>query len=367
MPGQPGLEVRDLVKRLGDHTAVDGLSFQVEEGEFFVLLGPSGCGKSTTLRMVCGLEQPDAGQVVIAGREVTALPPRERNLGMVFQEYGLYPAMDVFGNMAYGLQAQGGLPESEIKRRVEEAAERLGLSAHLASPVTDLSGGEQQRVALGRAMVKNADAYLYDEPLSNLDPKLRHRVRRDILAMHRDKGKPTVYVTHDQTEAFAMGDRVAVIAGGKVQQIGPATELAENPANMFVASFIGSPPMNLVGGRVRQDGPALSVAFEDAVVELPEHWRPALASLADDRVVVGLPPGSFRIAADGGLKGEVADVEALIGETVVRLRTPGGAEVSVVFQDGEEGDLSVGDTLSMSVIPNDVRLFDPLTERVLTP
>jgi multiple sugar transport system ATP-binding protein len=363
----PGLEVRDLVKRLGDHTAVDGLSFQVEEGEFFVLLGPSGCGKSTTLRMVCGLEQPDEGQVLVAGREVTGLPPRERNLGMVFQEYGLYPSMDVFGNMAYGLQAQGALREDEIRRRVEVAAERLGLTPHLASPVTDLSGGEQQRVALGRAMVKNADAYLYDEPLSNLDPKLRHRVRRDILAMHRDKGKPTVYVTHDQTEAFAMGDRVAVIARGQVQQIGPATELAENPANMFVASFIGSPPMNLLAGRIRVDGPALSVAVEGAVVVLPEHWRASLARLEGGQVMVGLPPGSFRITAGGGLKGEITDVEALIGETVVRLRTPGGAEVSAVFHDGEEGHLAVGETLSMSVISNSVRLFDPSTERALTP
>ncbi|OAH12336.1 ABC transporter ATP-binding protein [Streptomyces jeddahensis] len=362
----PGLEVRDLVKRLGDHTAVDGLGFQVEEGEFFVLLGPSGCGKSTTLRIVCGLEQPDAGRVVVAGRDVTALPPRERNLGMVFQEYGLYPSMDVFGNMAYGLQAQGGLSEDEIRRRVEEAAERLGLTPHLASPVTDLSGGEQQRVALGRAMVKDADAYLYDEPLSNLDPKMRHRVRRDILAMHRDKGKPTVYVTHDQTEAFAMGDRVAVVARGKVQQIGPATELAENPANMFVASFIGSPPMNLLPGRIRDNGSALSVEVEDTLMELPEHWRGSLAGLAGGQVVVGLPPGSFRISAGNGLKGEIADVEALIGETVVRLRTPGGAELSVVFRDGEEGQLRVGETLSVSAVSNDARLFDPATERALT-
>ncbi|MBA4865658.1 ABC transporter ATP-binding protein [Streptomyces sp. PSKA54] len=362
----PGLEVRDLVKRLGDHTAVDGLSFQVEEGEFFVLLGPSGCGKSTTLRMVCGLEQPDEGQVLVGGREVTGLPPRERNLGMVFQEYGLYPSMDVFGNMAYGLQAQGGMREDEIRRRVEEAAERLGLTRYLASPITDLSGGEQQRVALGRAMVKDADAYLYDEPLSNLDPKLRHRVRRDILAMHRDKGKPTVYVTHDQTEAFAMGDRVAVIARGRVQQIAPATELAENPANMFVASFVGSPPMNLLEGRVRQDGAGLSVVVEDAVVELPEHWRAPLARLGGDHVVVGLPPASFRITADGGLKGEITDIEALIGETVVRLRTPAGSEVTAVFRDGEEGQLAVHDTLTMSVISNDVRLFDPSTERALS-
>jgi multiple sugar transport system ATP-binding protein len=357
----PALEIRGLVKRLGQHLAVDEVSFTVEDEEFFVLLGSSGCGKSTTLRVICGLEQPDAGQVILAGRDVTRLPSRERNLGMVFQEYGLYPSMDVFGNMAYGLQARGELPRKEIERRVLAAAERLGLTPHLRSPITDLSGGEQQRVALGRAMSKDADAYLYDEPLSNLDPKLRHQVRRDITAMHREKGKPTVYVTHDQIEAFAMGDRIAVMSRGRIQQIGPPHELADHPANTFVASFLGSPPMNLLPGRLTGcDGaPGLIVADTRLPLSFPTQ--------AVGEVTVGIKPDALRPVPDGadGLKCEVEHVEPLLGETVARFRLAGGGTLQAVFRDGD--DPRVGETLRLAVDPAGIRLFDLQTEQAITP
>ncbi|WP_165368270.1 ABC transporter ATP-binding protein, partial [Phytoactinopolyspora endophytica] len=295
-----GLQVQGLTKRLGDHLAVDDVSFDARDGEFFVVLGSSGSGKTTTLRMICGLEEPDEGEIVIGGRAVTSLPPRERNLGMVFQEYGLYPSMDVFGNMAYGLQAQKELPKAEIESRVRHAAERLGLTDYLHRPITDLSGGEQQRVALGRAMVKDADAYLYDEPLSNLDPKLRHRIRRDIKALHEEKGKPSLYVTHDQAEALAMADVMAVMAHGRVQQVGPPTQLLDSPANVFVATFLGSPPMNLLTA-VLKDSDGQWQAFTDrTALSLPPVWNGALSEYGKTHVTVGIPPSGLTLSPDDG-------------------------------------------------------------------
>ena len=374
----PGLEVRSLVRRLGNHLAVDDLTFTVNDGEFFVLLGPSGCGKTTTLRIICGLEQPDAGSVLIADRPVTDLPSRDRNLGMVFQEYGLYPSMDVFGNMAYGLQARGKVSRKEIEQRVKEAADKLDLTALLASPITDLSGGEQQRVALGRAMVKDADAYLFDEPLSNLDPKLRHRLRRDIVAMHREKGKPSVYVTHDQTEAFAMGDVVAVMAGGKAQQIGPPDELVEKPANVFVAGFVGSPPMNLLPAELGATDGSYVARADDATLALPPEWASVLSSYGKDKVTLGIRPDAFvlRTGADadadngeagGSLRGEVTDVEPLIGETVVRLKTSEQTQLAAVFRAGEEGALGPGDVVRVGVDAAGMRLFDVESAQALVP
>ncbi|HZC27857.1 MAG TPA: ABC transporter ATP-binding protein [Actinopolymorphaceae bacterium] len=376
----PGLEVRGLVRRLGDHLAVDDLSFDVKDGEFFVLLGPSGCGKTTTLRIICGLEPPDAGEVLIADRQVTTLPSRERNVGMVFQEYGLYPSMDVFGNMAYGLQARGKVPKKEIEQRVRAAAERLDLTPLLGSPITDLSGGEQQRIALGRAMVKDADANLFDEPLSNLDPKLRHRLRRDILAIHREKGKPSVYVTHDQTEAFAMGDVVAVMAGGKVQQIGPPDELVDKPANTFVAGFVGSPPMNLLAAQLGATGDSYVARAHDATLALPAEWRGVLAGYGKENVTIGIRPDAFVLEpadgngsaggnGDGGgtLRGEVTDVEPLIGETVVRMKTSGTTQLAAVFRAGEEGSLGPGDVVRVGVDTDGMRLFDADSAEALVP
>jgi ABC-type sugar transport system ATPase subunit len=363
----PGLQIKGLRKRLGDHQAVDDLSFSVEDAEFFVILGPSGCGKSTTLRIICGLEQPDAGEVVIAGRDVTTLPSRQRNLGMVFQEYGLYPTMDVFGNMAYGLQARGKVSRPEIERRITEAAGKLGLTDLLSKPITDLSGGEQQRVALGRAMVKDADAYLFDEPLSNLDPKLRHRVRRDIMAMHRDKKRPTVYVTHDQAEAFAMADRIAVMNKGVVAQVGSADELVDDPANVFVAQFVGSPPMNLVPADLATADTGFVARTPDATLPLPESA--VLQGYSERTVTVGIRPDAFTLHSrndHGSITAEVVDIEPLITETVVRLRTAGDISLAAVFRDGEEDALTIGNSVVLDVDPGRLRLFHSVTERALT-
>jgi multiple sugar transport system ATP-binding protein len=279
--------------------------------------------------------------------------------------------MDVFGNLAYGLEARGGLRREEIERRVRETADKLELGMLLKMPVTDLSGGEQQRVALGRAMVKDADAYLFDEPLSNLDPKLRHRVRRDIVRLHRAWRRPTVYVTHDQAEAFAMGDRVAVLASGRIEQIGTPPELLDHPASTFVARFVGSPPMNLLPGRLRGEGGEYAVRVEDAVIPVPAVWRTAVASYAKENVTIGFRPDAVDVRHTNGSEGAaeamratVTDVEALIGETVVRLETADRSPLAVMLTDLQT-EVRPGDSVDVTVDPKRLRLFDPSDDRAL--
>ena len=228
----------------GETPAVDSFSLEVADGEFLVLVGPSGCGKSTTLRMVAGLELPTSGSISIGGRDVTALPPKDRDIAMVFQNYALYPHMTVRENLSFALKLRH-VPKDEIARRTGAAAETLGLTPYLERLPKALSGGQRQRVALGRAIVRNPSVFLFDEPLSNLDAKMRVEMRAEIIRLHRRLGATMIYVTHDQTEAMTMGTRIVVMNGGRIQQAAPPMEVYEKPANTFVASFIGTPPMNL--------------------------------------------------------------------------------------------------------------------------
>lgn len=228
----------------GDKPAVDDFNLTVKDGEFLILVGPSGCGKSTTLRMVAGLELSTSGKIFIGGKDVTGLPPKDRDIAMVFQNYALYPHMTVEENMAFALKLRG-FKKEEIKRRVMNAAESLGLTPYLKRLPKALSGGQRQRVALGRAIVREPAVFLFDEPLSNLDAKMRVEMRAEIIRLHRELGATMIYVTHDQTEAMTMGERIVVMSEGKIQQVAPPMELYERPANPFVASFIGTPPMNL--------------------------------------------------------------------------------------------------------------------------
>ncbi len=366
------LKVNGLVKHLGNNLVVNDVSFEVRDGEFFVLLGPSGGGKSTLLRLISGLEMPEAGTIVVNGRDVTRLPPRERNLGMVFQDYGLYPNMDVFGNIAYGLQARS-MERREIERRITAAAEKLGLSPLLRRSIADLSGGEQQRVALARALVKDAAAYLFDEPLSNLDPKLRYKARRDIMSMHREKQQPSIYVTHDQTEAFAMGDRIGVMGRGNLQQVGTADELLHDPANLFMASFIGPPNMNLVPSTVSRDSASHRVVADGIALDLAPRWKLALDNYHKDQVVLGIrpegiapagTPTEWAIRPGNTVSGQVVDVEPLVGETVVILQL-GSTQLTAVFPETGDDLIEVGQLLEVSIDPDRVRLFDPDTEQTL--
>lgn len=370
------LEVQSIVKRFGDNLVVDNISFHVSNGEFFVLLGPSGGGKTTTLRIVSGLEQPDEGRILINQRDVTRASPRQRNLGMVFQDYGIYPNMDVYGNIAYGLEARN-VARSEIDKRVAQATEMLGLSKYLRKSAIDLSGGEQQRIALARAIVKDADVYLYDEPLSNLDPKLRHQARRDIMRMHRMKQKPSVYVTHDQTEAFAMGDRIAVIAKGHLQQVGTPDEILQSPANVFMARFVGTPAMNIIPGKLAAGSGQYRVRAASLDVMLPRAWNRALEQHNQSGVMLGVPPKAFIPSwqierHDGEVQSihnvHVEDVEPLIGETVVTLQLPDTTTVRAVFEDMDDDVIpDPGDTIKVGIDPAVLRLFNPADEVALKP
>ena len=280
----------------GDKPAVDGLEIEVGDGEFLVLVGPSGCGKSTSLRMLAGLEDVNAGAIRIGERDVTHLPPKDRDIAMVFQNYALYPHMTVADNMGFALKI-AGINKAEIRKRVEEAAKILDLTEYLARKPKALSGGQRQRVAMGRAIVREPQVFLMDEPLSNLDAKLRVQTRTQIASLQRRLGVTTVYVTHDQVEAMTMGDRVAVLKDGLLQQVDSPRNMYDRPANLFVAGFIGSPAMNLVEVPITDGG----VKFGNTVVNVARDAVQAAADKGDKTVTVGVRPEHFDISTgDGG-------------------------------------------------------------------
>jgi multiple sugar transport system ATP-binding protein len=307
-----------------DVTAVRDLNLDVAEGEFMVLVGPSGCGKTTALRMVAGLEEISAGEIRIGGKVVNDLPPRDRDIAMVFQNYALYPHKSVYDNLAFGLRMRK-VPKDEQRRRVEEIARVLGLGDMLQRRPAQLSGGQRQRVAMGRAIVREPKAFLMDEPLSNLDAKLRVQMRAEIARIQQALKVTTVYVTHDQVEAMTMGDRVAVMRDGELQQVDTPQRLYDAPVNLFVASFVGSPPMNLFEAAVERDGERLVCRIGDASLDLPADLlaeRPALAAYAGRRVAIGIRPEDVREAAgwDGArLRGKILLVESLGSEQLVHI------------------------------------------------
>src|SRR5690349_11676361 len=284
------ITLNNVSKIYGDgYHAVDDVSLDIGDGEFMILVGPSGCGKSTLLRMIVGLEDITSGDMLIGGERVNQKAPRERNLSMVFQNYALYPHLSVFENIAFPLRLKK-VPDQEVRQRVEAAAKTLELGEHLQRKPSQLSGGQRQRVAMGRAIVRQADAFLFDEPLSNLDAKLRGQMRTEIARMQRRLGITTVYVTHDQTEAMTLGDRVAVLKKGILQQVASPRELYDQPVNLFVAGFIGSPPMNFVPARVR--GNELELPF--VTIPLREEWRGAVSD--GTLYIAGIRPGAFEDA-----------------------------------------------------------------------
>jgi multiple sugar transport system ATP-binding protein len=283
------IQMKNIVKEYGDgFPAVNDVSIDVEDGEFVILVGPSGCGKSTLLRMIVGLEDITSGDMVIGGERVNDKAPRDRNLAMVFQNYALYPHLTVYENIAFPLRLSRSLSEEEIDRKVREASKTLELDEHLERKPGNLSGGQRQRVAMGRAIVRDAQAFLFDEPLSNLDAKLRGQMRTEISRLQKRLGITTVYVTHDQTEAMTLGDRVAVLKRGVLQQLAAPRELYEQPVNLFVAGFIGSPPMNFMPATVK-DG---KVELPFVTVDLPEHARDGRIP-EDTLLIAGIRPEHF--------------------------------------------------------------------------
>jgi multiple sugar transport system ATP-binding protein len=323
-----GITFEDVSKTYGDgYRAVSDLNLDVEDGEFVVLVGPSGCGKTTALRMIAGLEEISDGQIRIGDRVVNNLPPGSRDIAMVFQNYALYPHMTVAENIGFALRMRK-VPKADARRRIEETARIIGLVDHLDRKPGQLSGGQRQRVAMGRAIVREPQVFLMDEPLSNLDAKLRVQMRAEISRIQRQLAVTTVYVTHDQIEAMTMGDRVAVMRRGLLQQFEPPQRLYERPANLFVASFIGSPAMNVLEGSLERDGDGLVCRIGTAALPLPPEVlsaRPSLAEHLGRPIAVGIRPEALgepgrHDGGDGGrLQGRVRAVEALGPEQLVHV------------------------------------------------
>jgi ABC-type sugar transport system ATPase subunit len=325
------------------------LDLTVPDGELVVLVGPSGCGKSTTLRIVAGLEEATSGEVYIGGRRVTEVPPAERDIAMVFQSYALYPHMSVFDNLAFSLRLRK-LDRVDIDRRVREAARALAIEPYLQRLPRQLSGGQRQRVAIGRAVVRDPRLFLFDEPLSNLDAQLRAEMRREILAIQRRARTTAIYVTHDQTEAMTLADRIVVMKDGAVQQQGTPLELYDRPQNLFVAGFLGSPAMNFLRGQIAA-----------GVAELPGVSVP-LASDARGEVVFGVRPQDLSLADSGGLRARVHLRELMGSEAFLHLTSPAGA---LVLRTEAHHAARQGENVSVLFEASKLHLFDPRTEERL--
>jgi multiple sugar transport system ATP-binding protein len=346
----------------GHALAVDAVTLDVEHGEFMILLGPSGCGKSTTLRMIAGLEAITSGELSIDGRRVNDVPAKDRDIAMVFQSYALYPHMSVFDNLAFGLRRRS-IPGAEIERRVRDAAATLGLAGLLDRKPHALSGGQRQRVALGRAIVRDPKVFLFDEPLSNLDAALRVGMRGELARLHRRLGATMIYVTHDQVEAMTMGERICIMNGGRVAQIGKPLEVYRDPADTFVASFLGSPPTNLLPARLDGDDGTLVVGASR--IALDGALAACARSANGAELVLGVRPEDVRIdgaAAHAGA--EVVAVEPLGAETIVRTRLPGIAQ-DLLVRTGRTATAKVGDHLLLAFDLAAAHLFDPVTTRRL--
>jgi multiple sugar transport system ATP-binding protein len=346
----------------GGVRAVDDFNLRIADREFIVLVGPSGCGKSTTLRMIAGLEAVSNGTIAIGGRVVNEVPAKDRDIAMVFQSYALYPHMTVFENMAFGLLMRK-TPKATIESKVRKAADILGIAGLLDRTPKQLSGGQRQRVAVGRAIVRDPKCFLFDEPLSNLDAKLRIEMRAEIKRLHLELGSTTVYVTHDQEEAITLGDRVVVMKDGVVQQCAPALEVFHRPSNRFVAGFLGSPPMNFIDGTlVERDG---ALYFEGAGVTLaaPEWAREALLEHRDTEIVLGVRPEALGDARRARFETKVEPVSMTVrlvqplGDTMyVHLET--SARTSVVAHLHASHSIAVGETLGVLFDPSRLHFFE---------
>jgi len=381
------IEMKNIVKQYGDgFPAVNDVSIDVADGEFLILVGPSGCGKSTLLRMIVGLEDITSGDMVIGGKKVNDLAPRDRNLAMVFQNYALYPHLTVYENIAFPLRLAGA-SDSEVDQKVRDASKTLELDEHLERKPGNLSGGQRQRVAMGRAIVREAEAFLFDEPLSNLDAKLRGQMRTEISRLQKRLGITTVYVTHDQTEAMTLGDRVAVLKRGILQQLATPRELYENPTNLFVAGFIGSPPMNFLPATVK--GNQVELPF--GTVTIPDDK--AAKAQGKGLLIAGIRPDHFedanvvdpdKVTDEATFKATVDVVEWLGNEAYAYIPFEAPPEVEKQLQqlerdlDGESlrtqlvvsldgaSRITEGDEATIWVDARKIHLFDPATGENLT-
>ena len=360
------VSIREVHKRYDDFHAVKGVSLEIKDKEFLVLVGPSGCGKTTTLRMVAGLESITEGNILIGNTVVNDLPPMDRDIAMVFQNYALYPHMSVYDNMAFGLKMRK-FDKAEIKKRVENAADILGITDHLTRKPRQLSGGQRQRVALGRAIVRNPQVFLFDEPLSNLDAKLRVQMRVEIKKLHQRLATTSIYVTHDQVEAMTLGDRVVVMKDGLIQQVGEPLELYNQPANKYVAGFIGSPAMNFADVTIRAVGNGLVAENAAMRLAVPEALRARLGPHSGKPAILGIRPEDLRMANG-------SDPAELTFEAIVEVAEQLGSEIILDLTAGKSSIVaSVEPTVKvkpqekvrLAVNPAGLRYFDAATEKAI--
>ncbi len=356
-----GLQLKNIVKRFGEVTVVQHLDLDVREGEFMVLLGESGCGKSTTLRMIAGLEEATEGQIFIGGRDVTQLHPMDRDIAMVFQNYALYPHMDVASNMSFSLRI-AGCPPSELKAKVAAAAKILNIEHLLARKPKELSGGQRQRVAIGRAIVREPKVFLFDEPLSNLDAKLRSHMRAELAVLHQRLGKTTVYVTHDQIEAMTLASRIVIFDKGQIQQVGTPTEVFNRPANLFVAGFIGVPTMNMFEATcIAQEG---SLRLQGAGFDwAAPAWLNSSPVKAGDALTLGLRPQALQAgsAQTNSLVLQAQVVEYLGTESQLAGTMPGQPDRRISAIAPGDAKSSLGTNVTFSFEPDALHVFDRLT------
>ncbi|WFE74752.1 ABC transporter ATP-binding protein [Roseinatronobacter sp. S2] len=348
---------KDIVKSYGAHPVIEGLNLDIPDQEFVVFLGPSGCGKSTMLRMIAGLEDVSAGRIAIGGTDVTDLPPGERGVAMVFQNYALYPHMNVADNITFGLRRQGA-SRAEIEPRLKQVSDLLGLTPFLQRRPKNLSGGQQQRVAMARAMIKTPKVFLFDEPLSNLDAKLREKLRTEIRKIHMQLKTTTIFVTHDQLEAMTIADRIVLMRDGRIEQMGTPDEIFERPASRFVADFIGTPAMNFVSARILA-GDGLVASGGSMTLQLSPDSFPDL--IPGQKVELGLRPARMDLCAPNcrnAISGTVVLVENMGAEGQV-ITDVDGQEMSFVTK--EFRSLAPGNPVSFTIAPDHIHVFDPET------
>ncbi len=347
-------------------TAIKNANLKINDTEFVVLVGPSGCGKSTLLRMIAGLEDITSGKIYIGDKVVNNVSPKDRNIAMVFQNYALYPHMTVYENMAFGLKLRK-FPKAEIEKRVTQAAELLGIKAYLDRKPKALSGGQRQRVAVGRAIVRQPQVFLFDEPLSNLDAKLRVQMRIEINKLHKRLKTTMIYVTHDQVEAMTMGDRIVVLKDGVIQQVDAPLELYNKPVNLFVAGFIGSPAMNFIRGELHRNG-ELYFKTNDLQIKLTNIHAQRLKTYSKREIILGVRPEHFEIFEPGlhetfpALESEIEVVEPMGAETYAYLKK-GKTSLSARLQPKES--IKVGYTVKLALHPEKLHFFDPDSERAI--
>ncbi len=350
------VELDNLTKRWGDVTGADGITLDMQNGEFVAFLGPSGCGKTTTLLMVAGIYKPTAGEIRFDERVVNQVAPKDRNIGMVFQSYALYPHMSVRQNIGYPLKLKK-TPADEMEKRVQRVADMMGIGHLLARRPAQLSGGQQQRVALGRALVKEPSLLLFDEPLSNLDARLRLTMRSEIKRLQLDLGITSIYVTHDQVEAMTMADRIAVMKEGKLQAYAPPNELYEQPRTIFIAGFVGNPPMNLFDAQIVQEGKRYLARRQGFEMEVPH--KQGSRAVGKGQVVVGIRPEDISLAQNTGITGEVFVVEPLGRDNLVDVRIE---DLHLFVLADPRQPLQIGDPVQLQIDGGKVQLFDPETE-----